>query len=83
MDDAFAVDVAGVLRRLGLAILKKNLALRAGTFGRLTAATHEPDVTHDFVIAQVSGDGKIVDDADGGVLADSCGCALQFSYSPA
>src|SRR6266481_4452260 len=69
VDDALALDVAGALRGFGLSIQKRSPATRAGAFGLLAAAAHQFDVTHGSVVAQMTGDGEVVDGANRDFLA--------------
>jgi hypothetical protein len=81
VDDAFALDVARILRWFWLAILKESLALRADALGLLTGAPDQLDVTYDTVVAQMSGDGEVVHDFHGRGFIHGCSCAFQFRHS--
>src|ERR1700674_624040 len=83
VDDALALDVARVLRRFGLLIQKRSLATRAGAFGLLAAATHQFDVTHGSVVAQMTGDGEVVNGANRDFLAHYSVALLESVSCPA
>jgi hypothetical protein len=82
VDDALALDVSRALRGFGLLIDEANLALRASAFGLLAGAADQSDVSHGSVVAQMTGDGEVVDGADRNFLAHACGSAPHLSVPP-
>jgi len=59
VDDALTLWMPYV-RGLGLSILKGSIALRAGAFGLLAAASDQLDIAHRAIAASMARDGEIV-----------------------
>ena len=66
------------VRGLGLSILKGSIALGAGAFGLLAAATDQLDVAHRAIAASMARDGEIVHGPNRGLLVHSSASAPSF-----
>ena len=74
VDDTLTLRMPHV-RGLGLSVLKGSIALRAGAFGLLAAATDQLDVTHRAIAASMARDGEIVHGPNRGLLIHSSASA--------
>ena len=70
MDDTLALRMPHI-RGLGLSVLKGSIALRAGAFGLLAAATDQLDVAHRAIAASMARDWEIIDGPNRDLLVHS------------
>jgi hypothetical protein len=77
VDDTLALRMPHV-RGLGLSVLKGSIALGAGAFGLLAAATDQLDVAHRAIAASMARDWEIVHGPNRGLLIHSSASAPSF-----